>query len=133
VLEAAVSEPTPRQRKVIAVAVEHANASQEAQAAAAAMSLRTYQRELAAPGVEEAIRAAARQRLRGSMLGLARGASEAASALVEIAAGRAGADAARVSAAKSVLGIALKSLEVDELERRLRELEAWRNDERRKG
>ena len=87
------------------------------------VSERQVYRRLARPDVREAIDKSAREMARSATLVLQRGADSAARALVAMADGREKASYARVSAAKAVIELALRAVDLDELQTRLAALE----------
>jgi hypothetical protein len=89
---------------------------------------RTIRRELARPEIAAEVARQARQLLRAATVVLARGASRAATALVAMSDGTQPAAAARVTAARAVLEMGLRTAEVGELEERLLALEAASRD-----
>jgi hypothetical protein len=110
------------------VAAALASKTQAEGAAAARMSLRTYQRYLGRDNVREAITDGAMQRLRGVTTALARHVVRAADVLGEMAAGDVPPTSARVAACRAVIELGLHAVEVERLVLDLEALErapAW--------
>lgn len=123
---------SPPQARAIEALLAHETQAEAAKAA------RVGQRSIRRWLTQEGFRAAlARQRSRlledaGAVL--ARGASRAAASLVKMACGDMKAASPRVAAARAVLDIALRAAELDDVMKRLAELEALaeQNDQRAK-
>ena len=88
------------------------------------VSERQVFRILSKPDVKEVVDRAAREFTRTATLVVQRGAASAATALVGMASGAQPATAPRVAAAGKVLEVASHAVELDDLARRVEELEA---------
>lgn len=120
-LSAAASTLTPREQAVVAAAL--ANDRQTDAAAAARVSLRTFQRIAARPQVAAAIQAETMQRLRRMSVALGRHAERAAETLGRMANGELPPTLPRVAACRAVCEFAMRALEVEHIEARLAEIE----------
>lgn len=116
-------EPGLNRAEAAIIAASLAHSKQEDAAKAAGVSLRTFQRTIAREHVRAALAREATRRLRGVVVGLARHAEVAADALGKMAAGEIQPNGARVRACIGVLEYAVRAIEVEDFEARLRELE----------
>lgn len=113
---------TPREVRIIAAAIAHER--QEDAAAAVRVHLRTFQRTLGRPHVQEALAAEAIRRLRRVTVSLARHAEQAVADLGRMATGAIAATSARVRACIAVADLSARAIELEDHGRRLDALEA---------
>lgn len=119
-----MAEPrlTPVEARAVQAAFAHVG--QENAARATAVSLRTYSRIMARPHVIAEKHRVTVSKLRAIGVALARHAEGAATALGEMATGAAAPQGAKVRACEAVLEFAARWIETEDLENRIRELEA---------
>jgi hypothetical protein len=110
-----------RQEKALLALLTHPTVEQAAHAAS--VGLRTLWTWLKDPAFAEAYRAARREAVSRALARLQQGVSNAVSTLQAITADETAPTPARVSAAKIILELAVKSVELEDLEARLSTLE----------
>ncbi len=120
------AEVTSRQRRALDALL--LGTTLEAAAASAGVSARTLRRWRAEPPFAARLRDAQDQAFEFARNGVRAAALDAVEALREVVRDRAGAASARVSAAKCILDVALRSREVDELVARVDAMEQLTRD-----
>jgi hypothetical protein len=116
------SDITPKQEKVLAALLSHPTMEEAAEAAG--VNRTTIFRWLQQEDFQAAYRNARRESVKHAIARLQNRTSEAVEVLAEIMSDITNAPAARVSAAKSIIEYSIKAVEVEDLAKRLSELES---------